>query len=211
MNPGPDRPDSDDGAPPLAPMLARRQTRVRVNARLRARGVPAKSCARCYVILPFTAFPKDRTRQDGRFPQCRACHAQREARRREDPRVRAMAAGNGRRYRALKYGAEYDGHQPEDVWLHWEDEGFYCCVVCGGPFEHIDHNVPLIRGGGHTLDNLMPLCADHNLAKSGRCPYRFIAELFPRLAPYLAPYFDVHERLTDEEIEQRVNDYYETT
>ncbi|MFD3573862.1 HNH endonuclease [Streptomyces sp. NPDC058644] len=129
--------------------------------------------------------------------------------RREDPRVKAQAAGNGRRYRALKFGAEYDGHQPEDLFLHWEDEDLYACVVCGGPFEHIDHNVPLIRGGSHTLDNLVPLCADHNLAKSGKCPYRFIAEQFPGLAPWLEPFFDVHERLTDEEIERRTAEYYD--
>ncbi|WP_330478692.1 HNH endonuclease [Streptomyces platensis] len=130
--------------------------------------------------------------------------------RREDPRVKAQAASNGRRYRALKFGAEYDGHQPEDLFLHWDEEDLYCCVVCGGPFEHIDHNVPLIRGGSHTLDNLVPLCADHNLAKSGKCPYRFIAELFPGLTAFLAPYFDVHERLTDEEIERRTAAYFDT-
>lgn len=189
--------------------LASRGYRVRVNARLRARGVPAKSCARCFVILPLSAFPHDRSRSDGRFPQCRACHAAREAVRRTDPRVKAQAAGNGRKYRALRYGAAYDGHQPEDVFIHWDEEDLYCCVVCGGPFEHIDHNVPLILGGGHELDNLVPLCADHNLAKSGKCPYRFYADLFPGLRPWLAPYFDVHERLTEEEIERRTTAYYE--
>lgn len=183
--------------------LANRQYRIRVNARLRASGVPAKSCGRCFVILPLTAFPKDRTRPDGHFHQCRRCHAGRESVRREDPEVKARAISNGQRYRALKFGADYDGHQPEDVFLHWDDEGLHCCVVCGGPFEHIDHNVPLIRGGSHTLDNLVPLCADHNLAKSGRCPYRFYAELFPGLAPWLEPYFDVHDRLTEDEIEAR--------
>lgn len=192
-----------------SPLLSDRRTRVRVNAVLRARGVQGKACARCFRILPFAEYPKDRSRPDGHFPQCRSCHAAREAVRRLDPDVKAQASGNGRRYRAMKYGAEYDGHQPEDVFLHWDEEGMYACLVCGGPFEHIDHNVPLIRGGGHTLDNLVPLCADHNLAKSGKCPYRFIAGLFPRLEPWLAPYFDVHERLTDEEIGRRTAEYYE--
>lgn len=187
--------------------LADRQLRVRVNARLRARGVPAKSCARCFRVLALSSFPHDRSRKDGHFPQCRSCHAARESVRREDPRVQAMAANNGRRYRALRYGAEYDGHQPEDILIHWEEEDLFCCVVCGGPFEHIDHNVPLIRGGGHTLDNLVPLCADHNLAKGAACPYRFYAGLFPGLAPFLAPYFDAHDRLSEEEIERRTAAY----
>ncbi|MGW3724822.1 HNH endonuclease [Streptomyces sp. NPDC000851] len=126
----------------------------------------------------------------------------------EDDRRQYMA-GRSRQRRALEYGAEYDGHQPEDMWLFWDDEGLYCCVACGGPFEHIDHNVPLIRGGSHTLDNLLPLCQDCNLAKSGRCPYRFYAERFPSLRPWLEPFFDVHEWLTAEELEARqaaVND-----
>ncbi|MFF8473895.1 HNH endonuclease [Streptomyces sp. NPDC015414] len=117
--------------------------------------------------------------------------------------------GRSQLRRALEAGAEYDGHQPEDLFLHWDDEDMYACICCGGPFEHVDHNVPLIRGGSHTLDNLVPLCEACNTSKQGRCPYRFYADRFPGLRPWLEPYFDLHERLTDEELEARtqaVND-----
>jgi 5-methylcytosine-specific restriction endonuclease McrA len=40
------------------------------------------------------------------------------------------------------------------------------CVYCGGPYEHLDHVVPLSRGGAHSLDNLVPSCAHCNLTKS---------------------------------------------
>jgi 5-methylcytosine-specific restriction endonuclease McrA len=39
------------------------------------------------------------------------------------------------------------------------------CVACDGPFEHLDHLVPIARRGAHTLANVRPMCAPHNLAK----------------------------------------------
>lgn len=39
------------------------------------------------------------------------------------------------------------------------------CVMCDGPFEHLDHLVPIARRGAHTLANARPMCARHNLAK----------------------------------------------
>jgi 5-methylcytosine-specific restriction endonuclease McrA len=175
-----------------------------VNGRLRASQTPAKACSRCYVIKALRAFPRDRSRPDGYFHQCLVCNAEREAARRLLPHAKAQAAGNARRYRALKYGAEFDGHLPEDIPLHWEAEDLWCCVACGGPAEHIDHLVPLILGGAHALDNLQPLCADHNLSKGGRCPFRWVAELFPGLASVMEPFFDVYERLSEEEIARRL-------
>lgn len=39
------------------------------------------------------------------------------------------------------------------------------CVYCGGPFEHIDHAIPLSKGGKHCLANLRPSCKHCNLSK----------------------------------------------
>jgi 5-methylcytosine-specific restriction endonuclease McrA len=170
------------------------------------------------------AFPLSQAGLQGRTSRCKPCHCAAQAQRRQDPAYRAAERRQQRPYdreraqtddrraymlgrsqlrRALEAGAEYDGHQPEDLWIHWDDEDLYACICCGAPFEHLDHNVPLIRGGSHTLDNLVPLCQDCNLAKSGKCPYRFYAERFPALKPYLAPFFDTHERLPEEELEAR--------
>lgn len=44
------------------------------------------------------------------------------------------------------------------------------CVYCGGPFEHLDHYVPLRAGGEHDLDNCRPSCAEDNIAKSANEP-----------------------------------------
>lgn len=214
--PGPDHP------------LAYRSARTRLNARLAALNVPVKACGGCLALLhlsAFTAHPSGGAQ--GRYSRCKACHRAAQASRRQSITYRAAERRQQRPYdrqrarqdarraymldrsrlrRALAAGAEYDGHQPEDIYLHWDDEGYYVCIACGGPFEHLDHNVPLIRGGSHTLDNIVPLCESCNTSKQGKCPYRFYAERFPTLAPYLEPFFDVHERLSAEELARRQGD-----
>lgn len=40
------------------------------------------------------------------------------------------------------------------------------CAYCNGPFEHIDHLKPLIKGGIHCLSNLRPACKKCNLSKN---------------------------------------------
>ena len=42
------------------------------------------------------------------------------------------------------------------------------CVYCGKASEHIDHVVPLSRGGRHSIGNLVPSCAKCNMAKSNK-------------------------------------------
>lgn len=48
------------------------------------------------------------------------------------------------------------------------------CFYCGGLFEHIDHYMPLSRGGSHTLENVRPSCEHCNLTKSNKLPEDFI-------------------------------------
>jgi 5-methylcytosine-specific restriction endonuclease McrA len=45
------------------------------------------------------------------------------------------------------------------------------CAYCGGPFEHLDHLVPISRGGTHAIENLFPACSPCNLEKSGMMPF----------------------------------------
>lgn len=39
------------------------------------------------------------------------------------------------------------------------------CAYCGDPWQHIEHVVPVSRGGVHGLRNLVPACARCNLTK----------------------------------------------
>lgn len=42
------------------------------------------------------------------------------------------------------------------------------CAYCGDHWKHIDHVVPLARGGQHTITNLVPACARCNLSKGAK-------------------------------------------
>lgn len=75
--------------------------------------------------------------------------------------------------------ARWENHTPVGrAWLHphtraavLERDG-YRCVYCGdgdGPF-HIDHVLPVSRGGSDDLENLTCACAACNLSKSNKTP-----------------------------------------
>jgi 5-methylcytosine-specific restriction endonuclease McrA len=42
------------------------------------------------------------------------------------------------------------------------------CAYCGQPAEHLDHIVPLSRGGTNHRSNLQALCSTCNLSKGDR-------------------------------------------
>lgn len=48
------------------------------------------------------------------------------------------------------------------------------CFYCQGKFDHIDHYIPLSKGGSHTLDNVRPSCEKCNLEKSNKLPKEFL-------------------------------------
>ena len=53
----------------------------------------------------------------------------------------------------------------------------YKCSYCGGPFEQIDHLIPLSKGGRHCLSNLRPCCKKCNNAKFNKSPAVWFAEI----------------------------------
>lgn len=50
----------------------------------------------------------------------------------------------------------------DDVVSRYGDTCYYCA---DGPFEHLDHHVPVAAGGAHTIENVRPACAPCNLRK----------------------------------------------
>lgn len=42
------------------------------------------------------------------------------------------------------------------------------CIYCGAPSKHIDHIIPLSRGGDHSLGNLVGACQACNLSKKDK-------------------------------------------
>lgn len=87
-----------------------------------------------------------------------------------------LSAGNCHKRRAKKYGCEYEKFDKIDV---FNRDGWRCrlCNVVT-PRENmgkhvdnapqLDHIVPMVKGGGHTLTNTQCLCMRCNLTKSDK-------------------------------------------
>lgn len=85
--------------------------------------------------------------------------------RRQNPEI--CRAGTRRR-RARKKGAPTDGHTAEQLRVHlakWRGKCAYCFGSTEGRL-HVDHVVPLAKGGAHAIPNLVPACAPCNWKKA---------------------------------------------
>jgi 5-methylcytosine-specific restriction endonuclease McrA len=81
----------------------------------------------------------------------------------EHPKVRVLK--EGRRRAAKRANGTYRVTSADvERLLHRFD---HRCAYCGarGQTLHIDHVVPICRGGAHTIGNLLPACAKCNLRK----------------------------------------------
>jgi 5-methylcytosine-specific restriction endonuclease McrA len=60
---------------------------------------------------------------------------------------------------------------------NWLQEQSKICTYCGieltDKITHVDHKIPLSRGGPHTLDNLTLACASCNCSKNNKTPEEF--------------------------------------
>ena len=77
--------------------------------------------------------------------------------------------------RALQLGATVDDPRQivEFVWAvrsSLETQCFYCGTPLFGKIIHLDHIVPLSRGGKHAVSNLCASCPSCNLRKSNKTP-----------------------------------------
>ncbi len=153
-----------------------------------------KTCTGCGEVKPLDAYGTDRSRKSGIKERCKECRAARQrevnAGRRDQIAEYNASYYAEHREEALAYQAAYHlknphvmwakgyrdrsvamGHNPvveqftrEDVLAEYGEE----CVYCGGPFEELDHFVPVSKGGAHTLANVRPSCALCNRRKGGR-------------------------------------------
>lgn len=106
--------------------------------RNKARPTGKKKCKRCKTVFPLDNFYSDRGARDGLGDSCKQCAKK--------------SAVELRRARYLAY---------------WMSKGIpQVCYLCGRPYEHVDHVVPLELGGPDELINMLPMCALHNVGKS---------------------------------------------
>ena len=81
------------------------------------------------------------------------------------------------RRRANKAAAFHFPYTTNELQKHWLMVGVKPnkCYYCEeGKFEHIDHYVPLSKGGPDAKLNLVPSCASCNLKKNAKLPQEFL-------------------------------------
>lgn len=78
------------------------------------------------------------------------------------PRNRARLINQGMKRRAKNFGCQIFVVTVDEIIKLYS----LPCVICQSTEQmHIDHIVPLSRQGSHSIGNLQPMCAPHNLSK----------------------------------------------
>jgi 5-methylcytosine-specific restriction endonuclease McrA len=83
-----------------------------------------------------------------------------------------------RNYRTRKAG-NGGAHTAEEIQERIEEQG-YMCFYCSHPLEgdyHVDHFVPVSRGGGSEIENLVASCPSCNLSKGDKDPHEFMSQI----------------------------------
>lgn len=95
-------------------------------------------------------------------------------------RVRALKAVRERTRRARAFNAP-GTHTVDDVDALRRDQRdcLYCDVPLGGD-SHVDHFVPLAKGGSNDPSNLVLACPTCNMRKHARLPWEWMPERFAR-------------------------------
>lgn len=137
-----------------------------------------KRCKKCQRLLPLSMYAKSNVTKDKLWNSCKDCkriyNKQYYQDHKEQFFARARLLNPG--YNAVRRARELGNGSVEDIDRRavWgRDEG--CCrikLVCDGifvPFDkmHLDHVIPLSKGGTHTWNNVQVGCAPCNLKKGG--------------------------------------------
>lgn len=92
---------------------------------------------------------------------------------------RARVAATNRKWKALKRNAEHEPYSESDLNNLWYDQGG-SCAYCRTPlfaYYHIDHVLPLSRGGPDKLENLALSCPTCNMRKNAKTGVEFMEVL----------------------------------
>lgn len=157
--------------------------------------ITLKVCTRCKTSKSVLGFCKDKTRSDGLFPWCNDCKKQKRAEHYEKNKTEIMAKVDRWRkanwetlkpkvleYRHRRMAAEKNAagsHTANDVQSILRLQR-YKCACCGISLKsgfHVDHVVPLSRGGSNDKFNLQMLCATCNLRKSNKDPIQWAQQI----------------------------------
>lgn len=144
--------------------------------RVRLKPPKTKRCRLCGEFLPIVDFGFARATADGRNSICRNCNVGKTSvilarQRLSSPgtQLGKIRLAGGKR-RAKKKGRPVEVVSVKDLAMLWKHQKG-TCRWCGkglNPFEDctIDHLVPVSKGGGHTMENLVFACSRCNFTRN---------------------------------------------
>lgn len=198
-----------------------------------------RKCTRCVKIMPKEMFYKQAERLSGVTSHCKECTKESQKRRRLERgedwiRVRrawefenAEILREKRREYAFKnrdrrnlIEARRTARKrslPDTMTKEEMDEVVATyhgnCVICGDPYEHLDHFIPIATGrGGTTRENIVPMCSTCNLSKNSSNPFKWsqrLEEFKRERFYYLIAYLSQVNEMSIREYEEHVYSCFE--
>lgn len=104
-----------------------------------------------------------------------------------------------KRRAGVRSNSETATYSKQDMESYWIDNCIDMkCYICGGNFDHVDHVIPLSKGGVDDVYNLMPACKSCNLSKNATLLEEWLPRRLKRLGlnePYAKEWIDGYMRL----------------
>lgn len=152
-----------------------------------------KRCSKCRRFRSVESFSGDKRAVDGLQSQCKACICANGKKWRVDNPEKWRAARSGwkganpDKVRAIHRNTSHKRYQQKKGGglgavnlLAWETAQrkvcHWCGIRCAREF-HVDHIIPLAKGGAHEVTNLCIACPSCNLRKAARDPIEFAQSL----------------------------------
>ena len=158
--------------------------------------IKMKKCKGCEEMKPVDCFNVRTASKDGLQYRCTSCDQKYRQSKKGKASLKKglkkwLKKPNGKMYNRLKCarrrtqikqnGVEYFSY--EDLRMFWlgqnilDDRCYYCLKSLPDGPEHIDHYIPVAKGGSHTKVNLRPSCACCNFKKNDKHPIQFMKEI----------------------------------
>jgi 5-methylcytosine-specific restriction endonuclease McrA len=154
-----------------------------------------KQCRRCGEVLPVTQehFFRHSGMTDGYENRCKVCSRYNSSHFTPTPTVHSLALKRAtkerardlnalqRRRRRARIASASGEHSKEDIpriLILQKKRCWWCGEKIKGRKYHVDHRIPITRGGSDNPENLVISCPECNLLKHTKLPQEFAHRLF---------------------------------
>ena len=140
-----------------------------------------RRCSRCERVLSEGEFGPNKQDRFGLMVYCRKCHAERASAQYHTHPEKFIDRVTKWRKDHPEWFKQYSTHTKGVRRARKTANGTFevtpreitsllsqPCYHCGAPSEHVDHIIPISRGGSHGIGNLGPMCASCNLSKGAK-------------------------------------------